>query len=649
MQPRALLPSLYCPLCSPPALLRAPVTLHCGHSFCAAHFPVSNAPSTSSAPSPALILPSCPLESCSYSSRDRSSSLARPPPLDVTVNKVIDIILSLPSGTPEDAPPPTFHDDRDDCTESEGEEDSESDLEYLPLPPLSPDSNASHPPSSPVRESDAVERVSRPDSPRVNARHHSRPRSQSSPRLRPRKRRRRLPRPVSPPPSHPQPHRTDHDPCARVQKELLSELTCEICFGLLWQPVTTPCQHTFCTRCLFRSLDHSQTCPLCRQNLPGYDYFQQHPCNKVILAIILKAFPDEYAERGATIEAEERDARLDTPVFVCQLSFPGMPTMLHFFEPRYRLMLRRCLDSPHPCFGMIPPPRAAPSASSGVPSTGNDYGTMLAIRNVRMLPDGRSLVETWGTWRFRIMERGTLDGYMVARVERIEDYEEELDESAVASEDPNERRLGGSNPEAGTGSEVDTGQVPGEGRPADDSEEEQVEAAVRAELGEGVADVQSASPEPSPSRSGAIHSVPPSHDAGHRPGSSQDRGERSGGGEPRAPPADKQAARSDVGPASPPAPRAPTNAELMAKCRAFVDQMRAGTPWVVEHLDNNFVPMPSDAASFSFWMALLLPIDEHEKAKLLPIRSPRLRLRLVVHWIEQLNNNWWFSGGCVVC
>lgn len=36
----------------------------------------------------------------------------------------------------------------------------------------------------------------------------------------------------------------------------------------------------------------------------------------------------------------------------------------------------------------------------------------------------------------------------------------------------------------------------------------------------------------------------------------------------------------------------------------------------------------------------LLPIDEHEKAKLLPIRSPRLRLRLVVHWIEQLNNNW---------
>lgn len=36
----------------------------------------------------------------------------------------------------------------------------------------------------------------------------------------------------------------------------------------------------------------------------------------------------------------------------------------------------------------------------------------------------------------------------------------------------------------------------------------------------------------------------------------------------------------------------------------------------------------------------VLPIDEHEKAKLLPIKSARLRLQLVVYWIEQLNSNW---------
>ncbi len=52
------------------------------------------------------------------------------------------------------------------------------------------------------------------------------------------------------------------------------------------------------------------------------------------MQIVLKAFPAPYAERGSMIEAEERDTRLDTPIFVCQLSFPGMPTMLHLFEPR---------------------------------------------------------------------------------------------------------------------------------------------------------------------------------------------------------------------------------------------------------------------------------------------------------------------------
>jgi hypothetical protein len=30
---------------------------------------------------------------------------------------------------------------------------------------------------------------------------------------------------------------------AGFQKDLLAELTCEICFVLLYQPITTPCQH----------------------------------------------------------------------------------------------------------------------------------------------------------------------------------------------------------------------------------------------------------------------------------------------------------------------------------------------------------------------------------------------------------------------
>jgi Lon protease-like protein len=55
--------------------------------------------------------------------------------------------------------------------------------------------------------------------------------------------------------------------------------------------------------------------------------------------------------------------------------------------------------------------------------------------------------------------------------------------------------------------------------------------------------------------------------------------------------------------------------------------------------------MPTDPAEFSYWMALVMPIDENEKARLLPIRSSRLRLKLIVHWVESLRGSWWFSSG----
>lgn len=62
---------------------------------------------------------------------------------------------------------------------------------------------------------------------------------------------------------------------------------------------------------------------------------------------------------------------------------------------------------------MMMPPRSNGSS--------NEYGTMLEILSVQMLPDGRSMVETKGIHRFRVMERGQLDGYTVGRIERFAD------------------------------------------------------------------------------------------------------------------------------------------------------------------------------------------------------------------------------------
>lgn len=89
----------------------------------------------------------------------------------------------------------------------------------------------------------------------------------------------------------------------------------------------------------------------------------------------------------------------------------------------------------------------------------------------------------------------------------------------------------------------------------------------------------------------------------------------------------------------------------MSTCRSFLDRLQQGTaPWVVQRLSSTYGPMPTDPSAFSFWVALVLPIDEHEKAKLLPLRSARLRLLLLVHWIEQLNNQWYaFVWRVVAC
>lgn len=117
---------------------------------------------------------------------------------------------------------------------------------------------------------------------------------------------------------------------------------------------------------------------------------------------------------------------MDTPIFVCQLSFPGLPTVLHIFEPRYaqwpylrskahwllryRLMLRRVLASSPTQFGMI-------MNSSREDITVN-YGTMLEVTGVNILADGRSVVQTMGIYRFRIRKRKEVDGYLVAKIER---------------------------------------------------------------------------------------------------------------------------------------------------------------------------------------------------------------------------------------
>lgn len=48
------------------------------------------------------------------------------------------------------------------------------------------------------------------------------------------------------------------------------------------------------------------------------------------------------------------------------------------------------------------------------------------------------------------------------------------------------------------------------------------------------------------------------------------------------------------------------NEALMNKCRAFVEQLRDGAaPWIVQKLNESYGNMPTDASSFTFWVALV--------------------------------------------
>ncbi|XP_029949850.1 LON peptidase N-terminal domain and RING finger protein 1 [Salarias fasciatus] len=205
--------------------------------------------------------------------------------------------------------------------------------------------------------------------------------------------------------------------CRSVPEHQLdpNDLECSLCMRLFYEPVTTPCGHTFCKNCLERCLDHTPQCPLCKESLKEYLACRKYMVTSVLDTLIKQYLSQEYAERTKTHLEETRelsDLTKNVPIFVCTMAYPTVPCPLHVFEPRYRLMIRRCMETGTRQFGMC----------INDPQKGfADYGCMLIIRSVHFLPDGRSVVDTIGGKRFRVLSRGMKDGYSTADIEHLED------------------------------------------------------------------------------------------------------------------------------------------------------------------------------------------------------------------------------------
>lgn len=113
--------------------------------------------------------------------------------------------------------------------------------------------------------------------------------------------------------------------------------------------------------------------------------------------------------------------------------FPGALLPLHIFEPRYRLLIRRCTERQLP-FGVVLIRRGSEVGAGAEPY---EVGTEAKIVAESLLPNGRSYIVTRGERRFAV-ERLIADAepYLIGRVQYLDepDGDRASDHASVARE-----------------------------------------------------------------------------------------------------------------------------------------------------------------------------------------------------------------------
>jgi len=356
----------------------------------------------------------------------------------------------------------------------------------------------------------------------------------------------------------------------QVQNLVRLEMDCQICYALFYDPLTTPCGHTFCRHCLCRVLDHAAHCPVCRRALSVRRLWDRASCpaNKLLGEITTAFWSDAVEQRKTAVQAEAHPQDGRVPVFICTLSFPSMPTFLHVFEARYRLMIRRALEGDR-TFGMVLYRRPGSAGER----EHEDLGTLLRITNLEFLPDGRSLLETMGVSRFRIHSSAFVDGYVVAETESINDI-------SIAEEEELEAR--------------ETQSVRGQ-----------------QDFGESGSD-----------------------------GGVTARTRTSGSGLSPASPAPPTTAADLDGLAT---------RELLDFANRFVTRMRGlSVDWLATRMLSIYGSCPDDPAIFPWWFASILPLNDHQKYRLLATTSVRERLKICCQWILDWEERRWSMLACVI-
>lgn len=189
-------------------------------------------------------------------------------------------------------------------------------------------------------------------------------------------------------------------PASPWEEGLLEKgLQCPICIDFLCSPVKLECGHAFCRLCLLQSTrlaPDGRRCPACRSVISIRNPLQ-HPADATLVTKIRAVVPAEtFANREAAdagrLEAFLVAQRRSIPVFFMKgaASRPGDIVALHFFEPRYKVLIRRAWEGNKLflCTQRLP--------------RGGDIGLLVQVDSATFLSDGRANIRGRGVERVNL-------------------------------------------------------------------------------------------------------------------------------------------------------------------------------------------------------------------------------------------------------
>ena len=171
------------------------------------------------------------------------------------------------------------------------------------------------------------------------------------------------------------------------------ELMCSICLDILYEPLTLQCGHTFCRVCLLQSTKlapDGRSCPQCRAVISSIRDPLTHPADESIAAKVAASVPATQIEERKVqsekcLEALTKQTAEAIPVFIMRSGGnfrPGAPINLHFFEPRYRILIRRAWEGERRFLWA----ERTPSPADVL------HALLVSVEDARFLPDGRAHV-----------------------------------------------------------------------------------------------------------------------------------------------------------------------------------------------------------------------------------------------------------------